>query len=411
MYTIKKITKDDFENFFRIANNAYPGFGFNQERFLKHLEEDQEYEYVDDYGCFDGNTQVGNFSLHHFTMNYRGTMVPVEGIGAVAVDLLHKKRHVCKAIIDWFCEYTRQQGSALAALYPFRPDFYYKMGFGYGPQHFHYQLTPAGIPRFAGKDAVRFLTADDIPAVEALFTSYAHSVHGMFIKREKELAGFLKRPNARAVGYFGKDGLEGYAFINFKKASADNALLNNLDVMEWVYTTDEAMRGLLAFLGSQADQVPSIILNTFDPQLYHLLNDVRNGSGNIITPVYHESNTAGVGLMYKIVNPQHFITTIGHLPLNTTTLTIGWDITDSFSPQKQHQFTMSCIQGKPALTDAQPDVTISCDITTFSSIWMGALSLDNAMRYGRLTLSNNAHRSQLNQLFAGIPNPQCLSWF
>jgi putative sterol carrier protein len=72
---------------------------------------------------------------------------------------------------------------------------------------------------------------------------------------------------------------------------------------------------------------------------------------------------------------------------------------------------MSCIQGKPALTDAQPDVTISCDITTFSSIWMGALSLDNAMRYGRLTLSNNAHRSQLNQLFAGIPTPQCLSWF
>lgn len=411
MYTIRKIAKDDFENFFRIASNAYPGFGFNQERFLKQLEEDLDYPYVEAFGCFEGDTQVGNFSLHHFTMNYRGTLVPVEGIGAVAVDLLHKKKHVCKTILQWFCEFTRQQNSALATLYPFRPDFYYRMGFGYGPQHFQYKLSPSGIPPFAGKDAVRFLTADDIPAVEVLFTEYARHTHGMFIKREKEFAGFLKRPNARAVGYFGANGLEGYALFNFKKVGPDSALQNNLNVLEWVYTTRPALHGLMAFFRSQADQVPAIIINTFDPEFYHILNDVRNGSENMIAPVYHESNTAGVGLMYKIVDPQHFIGMIADIPLRDSALTVGWSVTDTFSPQKQHQFTMSCIHGKPSLTTGNPDVLLSCDITTFSSIWMGALTVQNAIRYGRLNISNSALSNEVNHLLSDIPSPQCLSWF
>lgn len=41
----------------------------------------------------------------------------------------------------------RDEGLALSALYPFRPDFYGRMGYGYGTKKAEYQLRPEAFPR------------------------------------------------------------------------------------------------------------------------------------------------------------------------------------------------------------------------------------------------------------------------
>ena len=68
--------------------------------------------------------------------------VDIGGVGLISVDLLHKKEHVAKNIMKAFHNHYRSQGVTLTALYPFRPDFYVKMGYGLGKKMNQYKFKP-----------------------------------------------------------------------------------------------------------------------------------------------------------------------------------------------------------------------------------------------------------------------------
>ncbi|MDD1501352.1 GNAT family N-acetyltransferase [Lysinibacillus sp. CNPSo 3705] len=54
------------------------------------------------YGLWEDNKFFGGMRLHDFEMNLFSKMMPIGGVGLVAVDLLRKKENVAKELIDHF---------------------------------------------------------------------------------------------------------------------------------------------------------------------------------------------------------------------------------------------------------------------------------------------------------------------
>ncbi|WP_408008728.1 GNAT family N-acetyltransferase [Pseudalkalibacillus sp. A8] len=145
---IKKLPIEDISEFISIVSRSYPGMKLvseddlqkTAERFIDIQENDPTTSL---YGTYRSGKLVGGMQFHDFEMMLHGQRVPVGGIGMVAVDLLHKKEGVAKSLLEYFHKHYHEQGTYFTALYPFRPDFYKQMGYGYRTKMSRYRVRPA----------------------------------------------------------------------------------------------------------------------------------------------------------------------------------------------------------------------------------------------------------------------------
>jgi predicted acetyltransferase len=134
---------------------------------------------VEFYGLFDDQQLLGGMQLHDFRMNIFGAMVAAGGVGYVAVDLPHKKEAVAKELLTFFVRRCRERDQPIALLYPFRPDFYKKMGFGYGAKISQYRVRPSSLPRGPSKTHVRRLCTSDAPLLTDCYNRFCAARHGL----------------------------------------------------------------------------------------------------------------------------------------------------------------------------------------------------------------------------------------
>ncbi|KAJ3067148.1 hypothetical protein HDU99_003611, partial [Rhizoclosmatium hyalinum] len=80
-------------------------------------------------------------------VNLFGKVREYGGLAFVAVDMKYKKRGFAKILVTRFLEDCFKKGQALAALHPFRPDFYMNMGFGLSSPYYDYNISPASLPK------------------------------------------------------------------------------------------------------------------------------------------------------------------------------------------------------------------------------------------------------------------------
>ncbi|MEI7771497.1 MAG: GNAT family N-acetyltransferase, partial [Chloroflexales bacterium] len=179
---IRPLADDEIISFAQIALGAYPSISARPEDVAERMRAEQaENPTTRLYGCFRDADLLGGMRHHDFTMLFHGSPVPVGGVAMVAVDLLHKKEHVARDLIRHYLRHYRAAGAPVAALYPFRPDFYRQMGFGYGARLSHYRVGPDSFP--AGpRDHLRHLGGEDLPALLACYARYARQTHGLFLR-------------------------------------------------------------------------------------------------------------------------------------------------------------------------------------------------------------------------------------
>ena len=285
MSEVRLIRDDEFEDYARITLDSYPAMitGVTDERrhgFVEIMKATQnEDDSINYYGCYRGGEMVGGMRLHDFKMTLYGSQVLVGGVGNVCVDLLRRKMHVSKEMMEFAHRHYRGRGAKLVALYPFRPDYYVKMGYGYGRKMNQYRFRPGDLPR-GPRENVSYLYERDVEALTACFNRYAHRTHGMIEKRTSFFERLLKR--RKVVGYREGGGVKGFAAFGFKKLMEDPELLQNLEIHMLVYETPEALRGLLSFLGVQLDQVDRVVLNTMDDDWHFVPRDPRDGVPRMI---------------------------------------------------------------------------------------------------------------------------------
>lgn len=426
MSEIRILAPEDFEACVRIFGDAYPGIKIvsdeDRQRLKKRMVKLHEKEpAVRFHGLFRDGQLVGIMCLYDFTMNFLQVWVPAGGVGQVAVALTHKKEHVAKEMMLHFLRHFRQQGVPIVALYPFRPDFYRNMGFGYGTKMNEYRVRPPAFPKVSPKvidlDAirVRYLDEGDRQAVLDCYHRFAGQTHGMFEKTEREIERLFGNPQHRLVGYETDGEIRGYMVFTFDQG--ETFITNDIHVQELIYENLEALSGLLTFLRTQADQIRHVYIRTQDRDFHHLLLDPRNGSGRLIPDVYHETNAQGVGLMYRVVDVPRIFDLLGERYLGeqefgVQTCALRLTIEDSFLPENACSILLRSERGRlQRLDDGAHDVEIHLEIADFSSLLAGTVSFKSLCRYGMAYISDKDYVDVVNRAFSVEQEPICMTSF
>jgi predicted acetyltransferase len=415
MSEIRPFSEADLDEWITIVAGAYPSFDLASEedrnrlrgRFLHTLNEDPAAHL---YGLWREGRLLGGMRLHDFSMRLLSTQAPVGGVGLVAVDLFHKREHVAKELITFFLSHYRERGVTLTALYPFRPDFYKQMGFGYGAKMHQYRVKPAALPAGGQRRRVRPLAAADREALRQCYNRCLQQTHGLIEKSESELGFLFDAPGNRLVGYERDGAITGYMLFQFKRGK--HFLLNDIEVREFLYEESEALSGLLAFLHSQADQINEVVFFTQDEQFHHLLRDPRNGTNNLLPHVFHESNTSGVGIMYRVIDTQGIFRTLREHNFGGQSLRLKLTLDDSFFPANSGDTLVHFVQGHPRLAEGGDyEAALRLDVADFSALLMGTVDLRSLHRYGLAVISDPAHLAALNRLFMVEQPPICTTRF
>lgn len=415
MSDIKRLSAQHFDTLTHIWSTAYPGAKISteeererfKERALRLHEEDPTANF---YGLFRDGRLLGIMCLYDFSMNFLGARIPAGGVGQVAVDLLHKKEHVAREMMSYFLHHYRERGAPIALLYPFRPDFYARMGFAYGPKMSQYRVEPAAFPRGPSKAGVRYLGPEDRHAIVDCYNRFAQQTHGMCYKTEREMRGLLQNPQNQIVGCELDGELHGYLVYTFEQG--DTFITNDMHVREWIYETPQALSELLTFLHTQADQIRHVVVNTQDEDFHHLLLDPRDGSGRLLPSVYHQSNTQGVGLMVRVVDvPAIFDLLAGH-NFGGQTLTLRLTLEDTFLPENAGSTLLHFEGGRVEhLADGAHDVEVRMDVGRFSSLLAGTVSFSSLYHYGLAHISNPDYVESVIRMFAVEQPPMCMTHF
>jgi predicted acetyltransferase len=412
---IRLLEEADYAAFVTLAANAYPAFKLASEedrerirqRFLTRSAEPTNHF----YGLFRDQRLIGGMILYDFTMRLLSVKAPVGGVGTIAVDLLRKKEKVAYELMQFFLRHYRARGATLATLYPFRPDFYRQMGFGAGAQLSQYHVQPSDLPR-GSKEQIVFLRADQSELLRDCYNRIMERGHGLMEKSDIELSGLFNNVANRIVAYMRDERVLGYMVFSFKPGEQDNFLVNDLVVRELFYETKEALASLFGFLHSQADQVRRVVFNTQDEDFYHALRDPRNGTGKLLPDVYHESNTQGVGIMYRVLDTPGIFTLLRDHNFGIEDCTLKLMVRDSFFPENDGSTILQFRQGRPSVqTGGEYDIEIALDVAEFSSLLMGAVRFTSLYNYGLVEISDQSEVDTIDRLFRTERKPICTTPF
>jgi predicted acetyltransferase len=415
MSTIRPLADDELLAFVTLAANAYPAWKMHspedRQRFAERLAaRSGPTDRI--YGPFHDGTLLGGMRLVDFQMNVRGASIPTGGVGMVAVDLLHKKEKVAFGLIRYYLDRCRSEGMPMAALYPFRPDFYKQMGFGIGTKVNQYSFPPAMLPNRGAKERVRMLTSDDAEGLHACYARVQADTHGLTVKTATDMERLLANAETRVVGTVHDGRVAGYLAFGFDPDPGGNFIKNNLHVKELVYETREALADLLTFLHTQADQVPRVVLETQDESFHYLLRDPRDESGRMIPFVAHQSNVQAVGLMYRVVSLRAIFEALADAHFGADSCRVKLTVRDSFLPENDGSVVVRFAEGSPSVVEGgEYEVELAIDVSEFSPLLMGSVDLERLYMYGLAEVSDPSYLETLTRIFAVPRKPICMTGF
>jgi predicted acetyltransferase len=404
--------EEELFEYARIQLSAYPAMNGPVENLLTRIRPMFEHDDTSRlYGVFAGRRMLGGMQLLDFQLNYFGRFLPAGGIGSVAVDFTEKKQGVAKAIVQFFIEHYQKQQAHLTLLYPFRPDFYQRMGYGFAPKMHQYSFLPASLPCVNRRHGVAYLTEDDLPELRDFSERYAAAHHGFCRRSEFDLQRIVRSfvPIRGLVGWKQNGRLRGYMSFTFRREH--NFVQNSLLIHDWLWEGQEAFQAFSSFLHGQADQIHRVVYNTVDQAFHYGLQDVRNGSDRILPSVYHESNTSGVGLMYRITGISDFLRATSYRDYNQQTLDLRLRVGDSFRPANAGAYLLRFKDGKlTQLASMAGGVDLTLDISDLSALLMGSVDLDSLWRVGRAQI-DPYHLAAAARLFRVEQRPECITAF
>lgn len=417
MSDIRIVPTEQWPEVVRIVADAYPGMKIVSEedrrKSLDRLHKAARDERCSNWGLYRNDTMLGTMRLHNYSMSLFGKSVPAGGLGMVAVDLLHKKEAVAKEMVEFYLNYYRERGANWAILWPFRPDFYYDMGFGHGGKIHVYHVKPTDLPKGPSKAHVRAICVDELHLLLDSYNRYYPTVNGLIDENEINLRNRLEfYPEIHYTAVIINGRVEAYYGWRFESAHSNNILVNNIRGLELVYHTREALSELFTYLHSQFDQIKNVIIRTFDPDFHFLPADPRDGSGQMLGPIYHQSHQTGVGAMYRIVNVEKALQECTHHNFNGVSCRLKLNVRDTFLPVNDSS-TAAVFENGTLTVDrkAAHDVEIMLNVADFSSLLLGAVRFRSLYDYGKAEISDVTKVPTVDRLFLTDRPPACLTSF
>lgn len=416
MGDFRRLAEEDLEDYARIVRHAYPSIGSRSsesiaeyaQKLADRAENDPRIGY---HGLYRDGRMLGGLYLNDFRMNFRGRMVPALGVSLVAVDLAHKRRHVCKEMMEAVLRRMEEGDYALTTLYPFRADFYRRMGFGFGSPVYELDLDPAALPRSDLRDRVRLLDGESASEALELYSEMLAGTNGLLEKREQELRDPVESGNACLAAYGEAGRVRGYALFRFGKPPKSNFLLYDLEVLELVHDGPKALTGLLAFLAAQSDQVRRIRIYTHDLKLAYRFQNPATRDRRLLPRVHHPVAVAGIGVMYRFADPGETLSLFASTGSAESIPPVELVVEDDFIWKGARSVTLCEEGGSITMCQRAPTSEIRVRIDAFSSLAAGSMTLADLVRLGIAECRGDCPVEELSRALEADRPPVCLTGF
>jgi predicted N-acetyltransferase YhbS len=353
---------------------------------------------------------VGAMRLYDFVMNVRGSDALTGGLGILAVSLAHKRQGVARAMIAWFLKSYHSRNAALAVLHPFRPDFYRKLGFGYGTPVQRFRFAPASLRVNGARGTVRLMEASDDDALFACSERVRLRTNGLIMKHRDSSRRALADEALRWAGVVDEGGtLRGYMQTSVTIGEHPNT--NELVVRDLQAEDGHYRAALLGYLRAQQDQFARITIETQDAEFYLAADDARDGTNvSVAPPAAHRVADTGLGIMYRIVNVER---AFSHLPASEQTFKLRVEINDPFVPTTEGVYTFVFRHDRPPVADPQavPNAALCIGIAELSSLVVGSLRLRDVVRHGLATVEPATAIDAVAALLDAPQPPVCTTRF
>ncbi len=307
MYDIRRQNIHDLNDIISITNNAFPKFkdvtpeGMERERnrLIQLIEDEPEVEF---YGLYENDILIAVARYYRFRTNVFGRVVETAGIGSLAVDLLQKKKKSATRLMKHFEEWAEANELLIGMLLPFRPDFYKRLGYGFGTKFNEYRIAPENIPAYEGETDLRWMKPSEIERISRYHSEKTEHTHGLNHKLRRELRVLSEDRGARYIASFDEDGkLEGYLRFHFRSALEIGGLVQQLVVDEWFVDRPIVLRKLLEFIRRQSDQVELVFFRTPLDDFHFLFDNPLDNSGDYIPHGNLRTNTQYTGDRKSVV--------------------------------------------------------------------------------------------------------------
>ncbi|MEA1884055.1 MAG: GNAT family N-acetyltransferase [Thermotogota bacterium] len=409
-YHFRELKENEIIDFLHIRNHVYPAFaGTSQdaekstERYKKLFAKDT----VTPIGAYsDDEKLLGIMILFDFTLNFRGKAIRTGGIGGVGVDLVYKKRHICRDMIAFGLQRFMDQGIYSSILHPFRVDFYKKMGFGLLTPFYRYCLPTNRIEIHENSKQVTFLNEDGIKDIAECYQSHFERTNGEIKRNAEWPKAMLNNHTNIVIGYRENNKLMAYAICSPFKLSDDNFLRHDLKVHEFITLNTTGRKALLGFLRTQADQFENIRFYTQDDTFYQQFDNPADNTKAIFPHANHTMAYASTGLMFRVLDTKGFVNQLSEEKDNHDKgIVCLFDINEPFLKEQKQDIKLKITENGIYSSKEDADLTIKLSMANFSSMLFGAVAMRKLVNYGLAECSDNTLMKKVSELITKCEKP------
>jgi len=379
-------------------DQAFPGERSVAER-TRQLEAGVPYGGLDASWLEEGPTGiVAAFKALRLVQWVAGAELPMLGLAAVAVAPGARRRGLGRRICREALRVGRERGDVVSVLFPFRPAFYRKLGWGSVGELRSHLFPPEALAEDAGAAAVRPPNAADRAGLMECYERVAARSNGPIRRTPAIWAHHLGRPNTHAFVYE-RDGVRGYLIASMGRGRAPD--LRVLRILELVAEDDAAYRALLGWISWQRDQWRMVHYDARpDEDFAERLDDPRPPRFRYTRELWFPTGRILAGPMLRVLDVEAALAARPRWGNGALALTVEIEVEDAELPENRGPWHIT-LEGDAARVrrarGARPDARLATDASTFAQIYAGELSPGRARRLGRAVIDGDV--ATLDRLF------------
>jgi predicted acetyltransferase len=334
---------------------------------------------------------VGGYVLLPAGQFFGGRSVPAQGVTAVAVHPAWRRRGVAGALMRDCVALAREQGAALAPLHAGTVRLYRRWGWEVCSQTIRQIVRIQALTGLWGSGRVR--ANPDRAAVEAMRRDHLAQWDGPLDRADWFLSVEWDQGDPETLrfeyGWYEADRLTGYVRYESERQASGWIRLR---VQEFIYTTLDALRGLLGFLGSQESMSSDVVF------VHSALGDVSPLLWLLPEPHRDIEVEGFICWMQRIVNIDLAMTARGW-PARAAGR-VELEVTD---PVTGVERVVLEVEGGAARVTPGGGGAIRCGVGALSAWYSSALRAKDAVRLGLLEGEPSAINMMDGLIAGGLP--------
>ena len=363
-------------------------------------------------GYFDDNgTLIGSLMMMDFSFNVRGGMMPMGAAAYVSTNFLHKKEKIARTLLRVQMGYYAETGTPIGCLHPFNPAFYGKMGYGYCNENILYMPKPCYIRSFGDKSGLSYATEADRDEILDFYRRYARRTNGATIHPFMDPYRIFQKPYVVVCRRNGR--MTGYLTFEFVDVDRYTDMYHDLYVHEMIYDDLETLQQFMTFFASQTDQIDRVRILSTDEYLHMMFTNPDSGENLAHDGCIQEIGRRTMGHMVRILDVAGYFQKQTHCcsPVSRN-FVLALEVQDPFLSQNSGVYYLDISGETVCLKEhAQPDVTLSTGIAELSSLVMGAYPLEQAVAFGRMSVSDPAYIPDIQRAIGWDKKPVNITYF